>query len=672
MSMRYKGGVISATPPTISTSSATGIWTRQQQMQAQGAGTWPPYIPLDPYFNYVTALLHGDGTNGAQNNTFLDSSTNNFTITRNGNTTQGTFSPYGSLWSNYFGGAGNYFTVPSTLSLGSSNYTVEFWFCGSQFEMTWGTPGGYAPIVINNNGDVYFADSGNTNWNYNVNAVITKNNTWNHYAIVRNSGVVYVYRNGVQVGTSSSVSSNTTNGNVVIGNYGSGTTGYVSNFRCVIGTAVYTSAFTPPTSPLTAITNTALLISQSNRFIDNSTNAYALTLTGTPSTQRFSPFNPSSAYSPSVIGGSGYFDGSGDYLSVADNPALTLNGDFTIEFWFYPLNTTFSGLAQHRNGGGWSSGDFQFHWQSSAVIFYTPNGSVSTTTVSLNTWNHVAISRSGSTVSAYLNGTRSNTWTDTTSYTGSGGIFRIGELFDGTHYYFNGYMSDFRIVKGSSVYTGSTFTVPTSPLTAITNTQLLLNYTNGGIYDNAMMNDLETIGNAQISTSVVKFGTGSMYFDGSGDYLTGVPSPVNALGGGDFTVEAWIYLLGYNGGWAIYSQLSSYTSSTAVLFYINGGGNLKLNINGSETDFGSISLNTWHQVALVRSGSTITGYVDGTSGGSTSNSTNFSDQYLVIGRTAFSTASNYAYGYIDDFRITKGYARYTANFTPPTAEFPNQ
>ena len=55
--------------------------------------------PADPYFYDVTLLLSGDGTNGGQNNTFLDSSTNNFTITRNGNTTQGSFSPYGNLWS---------------------------------------------------------------------------------------------------------------------------------------------------------------------------------------------------------------------------------------------------------------------------------------------------------------------------------------------------------------------------------------------------------------------------------------------------------------------------------------------------------------------------------------------------------------------------------------------
>ena len=68
--------------------------------------------PSDPYFYDVTMLLTGDGTNGAQNNTFLDSSSNAFSITRNGNTTQGSFSPYGSLWSNYFNGATpDYLTV---------------------------------------------------------------------------------------------------------------------------------------------------------------------------------------------------------------------------------------------------------------------------------------------------------------------------------------------------------------------------------------------------------------------------------------------------------------------------------------------------------------------------------------------------------------------------------
>jgi hypothetical protein len=72
---------------------------------AAGAGGAAP--TTDPFFNQTTLLLHGDGTNGAQNNTFLDSSSNTFTITRNGNTTQGTFSPFSlpnGEFSNFFDG----------------------------------------------------------------------------------------------------------------------------------------------------------------------------------------------------------------------------------------------------------------------------------------------------------------------------------------------------------------------------------------------------------------------------------------------------------------------------------------------------------------------------------------------------------------------------------------
>ena len=86
---------------------------------------------VDPYFNQTVLLLHGDGSNGAQNNTFLDSSTNNFTITRNGNTTQGTFSPFSTQaggWSNYFDGSGDYLTVAdnTALDVEASDFTVEF------------------------------------------------------------------------------------------------------------------------------------------------------------------------------------------------------------------------------------------------------------------------------------------------------------------------------------------------------------------------------------------------------------------------------------------------------------------------------------------------------------------------------------------------------------------
>jgi hypothetical protein len=131
MSKQYPGGIISKTPVVpsgpYSTSTAPGIWTLDQQAYWQKLGLWPNANNLpDPQFNYVTMLLHGDGTNGAQNNTFLDSSTNNFAITRGGNTTQGSFSPYGSNWGNYFGTANGNALLFTELTL-SSDFTIETW-----------------------------------------------------------------------------------------------------------------------------------------------------------------------------------------------------------------------------------------------------------------------------------------------------------------------------------------------------------------------------------------------------------------------------------------------------------------------------------------------------------------------------------------------------------------
>jgi hypothetical protein len=116
--------------------------------------------------------------------------------------------------------------------------------------------------------------------------------------------------------------------------------------------------------------------------------------------------------------------------------------------------------------------------------------------------------------------------------------FRIGNYSNNTTRYWNGYISGFRAVPNTAVYT-SAFVPPTAPPTAITNTQLLLNFTNAGIVDSTAKNVLETVGNAQISTAVSKFGGSSMYFDGTGDYLFS-PVSQNFSFPGDFTIEGWM------------------------------------------------------------------------------------------------------------------------------------
>jgi len=641
----------------------------------------------DAQFNYVTMLLHGDGTNGAQNNTFLDSSTNAFSITRNGNTTQGSFSPYGSNWSNAFNlvSTPDYLDIASNAAfgMGTGDYTIESWFYCTD-------TGGYQPIIdcrasspvtgqilfrVYATGQFYFSIEG-------TGTVLTSpaniaTNTWVHAAVVKASGVYTLYINGTSVATASNSVSIPTSP-VRIGNdqqNGNNFKGYLSNVRIVKGTAVYTSNFTPSTTPLTAVSGTSLLTCQSNRFVDNSSNAFAITANGTMSVQRFNPFGTATAYSTSVIGGSGYFDGSGDYLTVADNAALDVDaGSFTMEAWVYLTDATVTSPILAKNFG--SAGGWMFWVQSTLRLrMYDASAGQVTATSSAslisNSWNHVAATRSSNTLTVYVNGVSSGTATFTGTSTNAA-VLEIGGYGAATAVS-TGYISDARLVKGSVVYTGN-FTPPTAPLTAITNTSLLTNFTNGAIFDNAMMNDLETVGNAQISTSVKKYGTGSLSFDGTGDYLTTPNSPNLNFGSGDFTIELWLYSTvgtsnesvvnkGYNNAGNL-SYLLFLDANTLGFFASSNGTSFDI---ASNISMGTATQNTWVHFAASRSGSSIRLFRNGTLINTvTSSATIYTGTTNLYIGSSDSGGLNFN-GYIDDLRITKGYARYTATFTPPTA-----
>ena len=647
----------------------------------KGAGS--PAAPADAQFNYVTMLLHGDGTNGAQNNTFLDSSTNNFTITRNGNTTQGSFSPYGSNWSNYFNGSTDYLTAPSSaaFSFGTGDYTVEAWVFAKDTAYNGITEVGGAFFGVYLGKLAYYEPS---------TALISSSmdvplNTWTHIAFSRSSGTLKLFVNGV-LGSSTTANTNLTGMACYIGigvTYGGPNfNGYISNLRIVKGTAVYTSAFTPSTVPLTAISGTSVLTCQSNRFIDNSANNFTLTVTGTPSVQRFNPFGASTAYSTSVIGGSGYFDGSGDYLSVSTGTALNLNsGDFTIEGWVYPTDTI--GYYTIFSNGDYPSTAQVVLMIAAAPILYMSNGSgwtislSSSINININEWNHIAVTASGTTYTIWVNGVSGGSATNGFTRTSPASTSVIGRLYVSTNdYYAKGYISNVRVVKGTALYT-TTFTPSTTPLTAVSNTQLLLGMTNGAIYDNAMMNDLETVGNAQISTSVVKYGTGSMYFDGTGDYLSILNTPVSTPSGTEsWTIEGWVYRTTSGAFQAIYVNgypIQIYLNINTIEIYISSTNGFSYIVNGLTGPLASIALNTWAHFAVVRNGSNFTVYVNGVGGITVSSSTAIafpSNANATIGDAPLFGAYGYT-GYIDDLRITKGYARYNTNFTPPTAAFPN-
>ena len=534
------------------------------------SGSAAPPVTSDPYFEYTTLLLPGNGTNGAQNNTFLDSSTNNFTITRNGNTTQGTFSPFSQTgWGNYFNGSS---------SLNASNagfnpsgaFTVEFWFYpidNTTFYQglisTW--PDGLVPaqgMFITKDGatcSIQLAANGSSvgiasfTW-------ATYLNQWNHIAFVRNSSdSCAVFLNGGRLAAPVTKSGSPGQTSLTIGRYFPNNanyyfTGYMSNVRFLNGSNAYDPAsltITVPTTPFaTNTTNQVLLTCQANRFIDSNTatTANTITVNGSPSVQAFSPFNPSASWSAATYGGSGYFDGNGDWLTIAEAPALQLNSTaFSIELWLYPSSVSASRMIiGKRDTSGGSGYAFSWYIQGNSFggfIFYSANGSLTSNNNVLiaNAWNHIAVTSDGTNVSMYANGSRVNTPTALIVGNSASSVY-IGN-FPVDNLYYQGNLADIRIQKGVQTYTGTTYTVPTAPLTRDANTSLLLNYTNAGIYDATSKNDLETVDGAQISTAQSKFGGSSMAFDGTGDWLTNnnASNSLLAFGTGDFTIEGWFY-----------------------------------------------------------------------------------------------------------------------------------
>ena len=653
---------------------------------------YPNYGPLtniptvDSNFKNTTLLLHGNGTNGAQNNTFLDSSTNNFTITRNGNTTQGTFTPFSQpngWWSNYFGGSQSINAPASTDFQFAGDFTIEAWL--------YPTSTGDRSVIVQNSGSNYLALNVNAGTGFNIylnssgpsispTDIIPQVNQWNHVALVRSGSTVKVYLNGVASGTTATNSS-TVGYNLAfyvgaLGTQSSGSTiGYISNVRVVNGTAVYTSNFTPPTSSLTAITNTKLLTCQSNRFLDNSSNAFAITPSGTPSVQNFYPFFPPLDYSTAAIGGSAYFDGSGDYLSMTSGTSLG-SGDFTISCWVYltsaPASETPAVCSSYNYYTSGFNGNFvarvstdnlwrSFDGQSNQA---TINGSFSW---SVNTWYYVAWVRSGSTVTVYRDGVSLGSVTDskTLSDTANGYVVGSSRVTGSISNNFPGYISNFRVVVGSAITS-----VPTTTSTAITNTSLLLSATNAGIFDNASKNDLETVGNAQISTTQSKFGGSSMYFNGTTDYLKLPNNPALGMGSGDFTIEAWIYPTTVS---PTYQGIFSTTGTSSSDIQVQLNNNL-LRFTSYTAQIAitttTISANVWTHIAVCRSGGTTYLYINGVLGGSGADSTNWVANPANIG-AIFNSSYPFS-GYIDDFRITNGFARYRYNFIPPAAPFPNK
>ena len=647
----------------------------------------------------TTILLKADT---AETDNQVDASTNNHTITENGNVTSTAFTPY-HPGGYSFDKTGSTSWLQLTTSgdlqaIGRSGtaLTIEAWVYLKAAPAAFGT-GVYSQGVqgSTNTGtntisfeiqqDRTLRSLVNGQYNSITNCPFSTGTVplkeWTHIALVLHNNTWTHYINGVADGTATgSYPSGTVANTAYIGRifYDSARNAdmKISDLR-ITSTALYTSTFTPPTERLASANDTLLLTCHLPYFTDGSSNNYTISVVGSSAvSERFGPYDHD-PYTKTEFGGSVYFDGTGDYFHMDLGANGGPDGDFTIEFWVYNQSGTTNSGFFHMSAaaGGFSSNDSALALGKTTYYnFYYGTGSQTTGSFSGGLgWQHFAMVRSGSTITVYHHGKVITTQSESGDFS-SYRYIAIGGYYS-TSYLHTGYIADFRYVKGTAVYT-SAFTPPTAPLTAIANTQLLTCTNKNDIWEQGSGSLLLTkVGNTTASNTQRKFtGSSAIYLDGSGDYITYPGSDFDVFPE-DFTIEWWQYwasnVIGYG---TIYDN--NYTTSPNLLIQTNDPGNVnqyKVFMAGISTIFiesSAASTGQWYHYALVRNGSTITMYRNGTSTGSVTLSGSIGSS---TGTKGIGAASNGNFpmpeSYIQDFRITNGLARYTANFTPPTVEF---
>jgi hypothetical protein len=659
----------------------------------------PPNAPLQP--------ITGTGLLTCADNRFVDDSINNFAITRNGDVRVDKFSPFGIQTamtpvshSGFFDGSGDFLTMPATspaiFAFGTNNFTIETWIYFNDvttsqniYESRPDAGEGLFPTIYISSGTIKFY----TNSANRITSSSVVVGQWYHLAVSKSSGSTKMFLNGTQVGSSYADTNTYINGSAFrpcIATYSSSSgylNGYLSNLRVLNGTGLYTTTFTPPTTPLTAIANTSLLTCQSSTFVDNSTNRFTITAAGDARPTQVNPFGFTTGtrtnYTPQVFGGSMSFDGTGDYLSSTSNAAIG-TGPFTIEGWIYPtaLGTNRSIVVNSYwnigDNGGYrltltSSNTLQLQASTGTYNTFPAVITSSTALPSANQWYHFAIVRNSSnSIMIYINGVvaaTAVTYASSLNLGGGqtlkiGGVISDGGLFEP----FLGYISNVRVLSGTAIYPSS-FVPPVAPVEHVPNTVVLLNGTSAAISDVSTLNNLETVGDAR-SEQFGPYNAGyySNFFDGNGDFLSVPITASNSIGTGDFTMEAWVYPTSTLSGWNDVIVLRP--GSAGILF--NSGVLTAYSLGGSGSGTNVVStytavLNTWQHVAITRSAGTLRIFANGVQVGSGAStvSINFDGTTSFIGSWPPGN-SEFFPGYISNLRLVRNTALYTANFTPST------
>ena len=550
------------------------------------------------------------------------------------------------------------------------------------------------PFVVGyeNTGNVSaYLSSNNSTWDITNGASLgpATLNVWQHFALVRKGNTFTGYKNGVQtVQWSSSLALAAGSLPMPIGFYTTGQFfhGYIDELRISKGIARWTANFIPPTQAYgpDLITRALLHFDGGEGGLTMIDSALGLiwTARGTAKKTTTSP----------KFGSASLFCDTAGWVDTPASGYLDLGAsDFTIDCWFKAAG----GFGTSRYiAGQCPAAAAPLAWAlncTTANVFRfiaSTSGSANdvtvlgTTAITDSNWHHIAVTRSGSTFRLFLDGVQ-----DGGNQTLAGALFAspdnltICRRGDQAGQVWNGQIDEFRLSVGQALWTAN-FTPPTLPAGTDADkyaTKLLLHMdgANGSTTfgdSSASARGNAAVTNAQVSTAQSKFGGASGLFNGAA-YLT-YPDHVDFdFGSGDFTVDFFVRMAALGTQYGFFGKTNA-SITTGYYLYVNTSGTLQfawLPSDGPIISYQSAPLlldTNWHHIAVVRSGTMINTYFDGVlaaqgpinAGASIVANTNA----FTIGRLGDFTAIPLN-GNIDEFRLTKGIARWTANFTPPTA-----
>jgi hypothetical protein len=483
----YASSAFAVVKRTIAASTPGCVYTAAQQADDFGAAQTTIYARVYQLSSVVGRGYPATGTFTVGNGSFFNSVMLQLTMAGANNSTVFTdikghaVTPYGNakivtsqgVWgsSASFDGSGDYLSLGSSpdFNLGGGAMTIEFWLYR-------GAPGsGYARVLqIGNNGNAascqcnflnngaiwFFPATGSPASGYATSAGAYALDTWNHIAFVLESSTMMAcYVNGVQKYRAAAAAFPNQNYPLKVGgDSGLDLNGNISNLRITKGVARYTASFTPPTEPFPsgsadpywASVVLFMPLDTASGLVD--TKGKSVTVNGnTVISTTSSPFKSS-----------GYFDGTGDYLTVPTGSDLALgSGDFTIECWIRRTVDMSSGTFRIINEWNGSTG-YIFAIVNNAIAFSCNNGTAYSVTgglTTINTWHYVTARRLGGVLSVSI-GTAAATASIAGSIPTPVGTTTIARASDGDAQYFTGYLGEIRVTPGIA---RDVSTIPTGP-----------------------------------------------------------------------------------------------------------------------------------------------------------------------------------------------------------------